>query len=99
MRAKLHVMTSSTGKSTWYGEGAEMESLEQELEEHGGWGAPNNPRVREFVAREVVDGELSEAELGRNHDLPLSRIRKWVEVYKAEGRAGLEALTDKTHER
>jgi len=80
----------------WFGDNAAMETLEAELGRFGGWGAARNPRVREYVAREHLDGGVSIAQVARDHDLPISRIKKWVAVYQADGRAGLEALTDRT---
>lgn len=62
-----------------------MSRLEDEVQRRGGWSAANNPRAREFVAREVVDGVL-----------PASRVRKWVDTYRTQGRLGLEALDDPT---
>lgn len=73
-----------------------MSRLEDEVQQHGGWSAVNNPRIREFVAREVVDGGMSIAQLARDHGLPASRVRKWVDTYRKQGRSGLEALDDPT---
>jgi len=73
-----------------------MSALEEELQAHGGWAATNNPRVREFVAREHLDGDQSVAQVARDHELPASRIKKWIDTYRAQGRAGLESLSDKT---
>lgn len=73
--------------------------LEDEVNALGGWTAPNNPRVREYLAREVLDGGMPLDYTARNHGLPSSRVRKWVQIFREQGRAGLEALTDLTHRR
>jgi len=80
----------------WFGEDGACVTLEDEVKEHGGWAAPNNPRIREYLAREVLDGQMPVSQVASNHGLPLSRVRKWIKVFRAEGRNGLEALKDNT---
>lgn len=52
--------------------------------------------IREYLVREVLDGDMPLTYVARNHGIPLSRIRRWVDVFRESGRAGLEALSDKT---
>jgi hypothetical protein len=62
------------------------------------WGVPqekwlpkNHVDFREYVANEhLVDG-MPIVELHRNHDIPLGRVRRWIELYREGGRRALEA--------
>jgi hypothetical protein len=96
---KRPLTTPYTPSAPWFGPDGACSALEAEVMAHGGWVAPGNPRVREYLAREVLDGAMPVSYVARNHGIPLSRVKKWIEVFRTAGRAGLEHLTDKTHDR
>ena len=59
-------------RSRGLGDVDKRQALEAEVMAHGGWVAPGNPRVREYLAREVLDGAMPVSYVARNHGIPLS---------------------------
>ena len=49
-----------------------------------------HPLVQEYAAREHIDGEIPMSQVARNNDIPLSAVRRWVDIFRREGRKGLE---------
>lgn len=39
---------------------------------------------KEYISKLVVDENMVQAELGREHDIPLSTIGRWVKNYRLE---------------
>ncbi|WNZ60914.1 transposase [Myxococcus sp. MxC21-1] len=48
----------------------------------------------ERVAREHVEGGMSVVELRRNHDVPLSAVRKWIELFQSGGPEAIRAAAE-----
>ena len=55
------------------------------------WTAEDHLDFREYVANEHLVGGMPIVELERNHDIPISRVRKWIKTYAEGGREALAA--------
>jgi hypothetical protein len=91
-KGQSELSEASTPAVQWYGENGGMVRLEEEIAERGTWGNVEDPLFQEFVAREHLEGNMPIEQLHRGHEIPLASIQKWIEVFKAMGRAGLENL-------
>lgn len=47
------------------------------------------PLRREEMALSVIEGRLSKAQAARTYDVSAKIVARWVERFKAEGRAGM----------
>lgn len=53
------------------------------------WGNVGDLDFREYVAREIVDKGMPVTYIHRNHAIPLSAVKRWVDKFRKHGRAGL----------
>lgn len=63
------------------------------------WGVPeaqwtenDHLAFRVYVALEHLRGRMPIVELHRNHDVPLSRVRRWISTYQ---QGGVEAVASR----
>jgi transposase InsO family protein len=55
------------------------------------------PRRREEMALCVIEGQLSQAQVGRVFGISTKIVARWVERYKAQGRAGMVDRSSRPH--
>ena len=82
--------TAYKPQEEWFGDDGAIVRLETEVRKRGTWGDDRDPRFREYVAREHLDGGTPISQLQSGHNLSAAQIRKWVQLFKTGGRAALE---------